>query len=187
MHPRMTERTESHRHVPRQALVRLRPVADCDRPLLFSLRRDNALQSLLLTVPDATDDAALDAWIERRRTETGGAFLVIEDQNSGKAEGYVQITQVHRRNATGYGGIVLAEGARGLGLGRAALAELARHASRVLGLRKLMAEIDIDNAASIGLHLSLGYREVGLLEAHFADANGMTRDVMLFERRLGDE
>jgi RimJ/RimL family protein N-acetyltransferase len=184
MYPQMME---SHRHVPHQASVRLRPVADGDRPLLSSLRRDSALQSLLLTVPDATDDAALGAWIERRRTEMGGAFLIIEDQARGKAAGYAQITQVHRRNATGYSGIVLAEEARGLGLGRAALAELVLHASRVLGLRKLMAEIDIDNAASIGLHLSLGYREVGLLEAHFTDANGMTRDVMLFERRLEDK
>ncbi|SCB57900.1 putative acetyltransferase [Rhizobium aethiopicum] len=173
-----------HRHVPHHASVRLRGVADGDRPLLFSLRRDHALQSLLLTVPDATDDAALDSWLERRRTETGGAFLIIEDLASGEAAGYTQITQVHRRNANGYGGIVLAEEARGLGLGRAALTELMLHASRVLGLRKLMAEIDVDNAASIGLHLSLGYREVGLLEAHFTDVNGMPRDVMLFERRL---
>lgn len=184
MHPQMTG---SHHHFPHQASVRLRGVADGDRTLLFSLRRDHALQSLLLTVPDATDDAALDAWIERRRTETGGAFLVIEDQASGKAAGYTQITQVHRRNANGYGGIILAEEARGLGLGRAALGELMFHASRVLGLRKLMAEIDIDNTASIGLHLSLGYRKIGLLEAHFTDANGMPRDVMLFERRLEDK
>ncbi|EJZ22016.1 acetyltransferase [Rhizobium sp. Pop5] len=178
---------ENHRHAPCQASVRLRPVTDGDRPLLFSLRRDSALQSLLLTVPDAVDDAALDAWIERRRTEAGGAFLIVENRDGGKAAGYVQIAQVHHRNAFGYGGIVLAEEARGLGLGRAALVELGLHACRVLGLRKLMAEIDIGNAASIGLHLSLGYREVGVLEAHFIDANGMTHDVMLFERRLEDE
>ncbi|WP_260696317.1 GNAT family N-acetyltransferase [Rhizobium laguerreae] len=184
MRPQMME---IRSNVPHQASVRLRAVVDGDRPLLFSLRRDSTLQSRLLTVPDATDDAALDAWIERRRSETGGAFLIIEDQASGKAAGYAQITQVHRRNATGYGGLVLAEETRGLGLGRAALVELALHASRGLGLRKLMAEIDIDNGASVGLHLSLGYREVGLLEAHFTDANGMTRDVLLFERRLEDE
>lgn len=183
MHPQMMG---SHRHFPHQASVRLRGVEDGDRPLLFSLRRDRALQSLLLTVPDATDDAALSAWIERRCNEMGGAFLIIEDRASGKAAGYTQITQVHRRNANGYGGIVLAEEARGLGLGRAALAGLMLHASRMLGLRKLMAEIDIDNAASIRLHLSLGYRKVGLLEAHFTDANGVLRDVMLFERRLED-
>lgn len=175
---------ENHCHAPYLASVRLRSVTDSDRPLLFSLRRDSVLQSLLLTVPDAVDDAALDAWIERRRAEVGGAFLIVENQGGGKAAGYAQIAQVHRRNAFGYGGIVLAEEARGLGLGRAALVELGLHAYRVLGLRKLMAEIDIDNAASIRLHLSLGYREVGLLEAHFIDANGMTRNVMLFERRL---
>ena len=181
MRPQMME---NHRHLSHRASIRLRPVADGDRPLLFSLRRDSALQSLLLTVPDATDDAALDAWIERRRNEKGGAFLIIEDQASGRSAGYVQITQVHRRNATGYGGIVLAEGARGLGLGRAALTELGLHACQALGLRKLMAEIDVDNSASIRLHLSLGYREVGILKAHFTDADGLTRDVALFERRL---
>ncbi|MBB3655870.1 RimJ/RimL family protein N-acetyltransferase [Rhizobium sp. BK650] len=175
------------RHVAHRASIRLRPIADGDRRLLFSLRRDCALQSLLLTVPDATDDAALDAWIERRRNEKGGAFLIIEDQASGKPVGYVQITQVHHRNATGYGGIVLAEGARGFGLGRAALTELGLHAYQNLRLRKLMAEIDVDNSASIGLHLSLGYREVGVLKAHFTDADGLTRDVALFERRLEEK
>ena len=175
---------EDHRQVSNRASIRLRPIADGDRSLLFSLRRDNALQSLLLTVPAATDDAALHAWIERRQNEKGGAFLIIEDQARGKAAGYVQITQVHHRNATGYGGIVLAKDARGIGLGRAALTELGFHASQVLGLRKLMAEIDPDNIASIGLHLSLGYREVGRLEAHFTDVDGLTRDVILFERRL---
>ncbi len=184
MRPQMMENC---RHILHRVSIKLRPIADGDRPLLFSLRRDRALQSLLLTVPDATDDAALDAWIERRQSEKGGAFLVIEDQASGKSVGYVQITQIHRRNAIGYGGIVLAEGARGVGLGRAALSELGLHASQVLGLRKLMAEIDVDNIASIGLHLSLGYRKVGLLDAHFTDANGLTRDVILLERRLEEK
>lgn len=184
MRPQMIE---NHRHTAHRASIRLRPVADGDHPLLFSLRRDKMLQSRLLTVPDATDDVALHAWIERRQNEQGGAFLIIEDQANGKPSGYVQITQVHRQNATAYGGIVLAEEARGAGLGRAALTELGVHASQVLGLRKLMAEIDIDNIASIGLHLSLGYRQVGLLEAHFTDANDMTRDVMLFERRLEEK
>lgn len=163
----------------------LREVRDDDIPLLFALRRDRGLQSMLLTIPKAEDDEALLAWIERRRGEPGGAFLAIE--NDGEAIGYIQVAQVHHKNRTGYGGIVIAEGRRGCGAGRAALHALLQFSRSRLGLRKLLAEIRSDNAPSIRLHLSLGYRVVGTLERHFADTGGEIHDVLLLERLLEEE
>jgi phosphinothricin acetyltransferase len=61
--------------------------------------------------------------------------------------------------------IYLAPAAAGCGLGRALLGELARHAEQA-GVRKLIAVIgDSANAASIGLHRSAGFAEVGVLKS----------------------
>lgn len=170
--------------VPRESHAILREVREDDLDLLFAFRRDSALQAQLLTVPDGLDELALHGWIARRRNEPEGAFLMIEDATNGEAVGYAQVTHVHRNNRTAFGGIVVAAGARGRGLGRAALRELAEFAKAKLGLRKLLAEIRSDNAASHRLHLSLGYRLVGTLERHFTDGSGQTHDVLLVERLL---
>lgn len=169
-----------------KAKAHLRALDAGDLPLLFALRRDRELQSLLLTVPDGTTDADLRAWVERRKSQPGEAFLAIEDVARRKAVGYVQVTQVHRKNATGYGGIVLAADARGQGLGRLALQQLLAFSRTQLGLRKLLAEIRPDNLPSLKLHLALGYRTVGTLERHFADADGRQHDVVLLERLLDE-
>ncbi len=167
-----------------QARVTFREVRDEDLPLLFELRRDLPLQSLLLTVPDALDDASLRAWVARRREDPGGMFRMIVDTAAGEAIGYTQVSQVHRKNRTGYGGISLAGKARGRGLGQATLRELVRVAREELGLIKLLSEVRVDNFAALRLNLSVGYRVVGTLEAHFTDSLGDTHDVLLLERKL---
>jgi RimJ/RimL family protein N-acetyltransferase len=157
-----------------------------DLPLLFQLRRNPQLQALLLTAPDALDDASLHSWVKRRQDEVGGMFRIIEDLTHGGMIGYTQITQVHQKNRIGYGGIVLVESVRGRGLGRAVLQQLLQFGRVELGLRKLLAEIRSDNSLSVRLHVSLGYRVIGTLEKHFIDATGQSHDVLLFERHLGE-
>jgi RimJ/RimL family protein N-acetyltransferase len=155
-----------------------------DLSMLFALRRDLDLQSLVLTVPDGVDEAALQAWLQRRLAEPAGLFRVIVDSDRQMAIGYVQIAQVHRQNRTGYGGLVLAEAARGRHFGRAALNLLMHHGRVELGLRKLLAEVRADNAPSLRLHQSAGYRLVGTLRNHFTDARGLNHDVALLECAL---
>lgn len=164
--------------------VRFREVGDDDLPLLFALRRDKALQSLLLTVPDAVDDAALHAWIARRRAEPGGLFRMIEDTGTGSAVGFVQVVQVHHRNRTAWLGLSLAEGARGRGLGQATLRRLLDTARHELGLHKAMAEVRVDNFPALRAHLMVGYSVVGTMHAHYRDAAGHAHDVFLLEHML---
>jgi len=164
--------------------VAFRDVVEDDLPLLFELRRDLSLQSLLLTVPDALDDASLQAWVARRRQDPGGLFRMIIDTAANEAVGYTQVSQVHRKNRTGYGGISLAAKARGRGLGQATLRELVRTACEELGLIKLLSEVRVDNFAALRLNLSVGYRIVGTLEDHFTDSFGETHDALLLERKL---
>ena len=58
--------------------------------------------------------------------------------------------------------VYVAAGSRGQGLGRALMRPVIEHA-RAAGLHVLIGGVDASNAASMGLHLSLGFEQV----AHF--------------------
>lgn len=165
--------------------VAFRDVREDDLPMLFRLRRDLALQSLLLTVPDALDDAAVNGWIARRRNEPGGLFRIVEDASCGEAAGYVQIGNVHRRNRSGYAGVCLVGNARGRGLGQATLGKLIAIARDELGLIKLLSEVRADNFTALRYNLLLGFKVVGTLRTHFTTAEGVQHDVLLLERLSG--
>ena len=86
------------------ANCRLREPDTSDLAALAAIRRDRMAQAMLLSVPAATDDDAVRDWIDRRNREPCGAFRIVVDDTSGETAGFVQITQVHRRNGTAYGG-----------------------------------------------------------------------------------
>ncbi|MFA7413582.1 MAG: GNAT family N-acetyltransferase [Rhizobium sp.] len=158
-----------------------RPPHGGDFDSLATMRRDESLQSTLLTVPRASDDAAVRDWIQRRVNEPAGLFRVLTLGETGDTIGFVQVSQVHVQNGHGHGGIALRPHARGRGFGRMGLELLLELAARDLGLVKLLAEIRADNLPSALLHESTGYRKVGRLEKHFRDRDGSFHDVDLYE------
>jgi L-amino acid N-acyltransferase YncA len=81
--------------------------------------------------------------------------------------------------------IYLHPDAAGQGLGRSLLGELALQAQAV-GTRKLIAVIgDSANAASIGVHRSLGFTTVGVLKS-CGWKFGKWLDIVLMEKTLGE-
>ena len=70
---------------------------------------------------------------------------------------------------------------RGKGLGRALLSALVAE-SEANGVWTLQASVFPENAASVGLHLACGFREVGRRE-RIAQRDGRWRDTVLLERR----
>lgn len=70
---------------------------------------------------------------------------------------------------------------RGRGVGKLLLQSLIRE-SEAAGIWTLQAGIFPENIASIALHKSCGFREVGVRK-HVGQLAGMWRDVMLLERR----
>lgn len=167
-------------------LVSIRPVIEADFEVLAEIRRDTEMQGLLMAIPDATDDDAIRDWISRRSGEAGGAFRVLVETSTNKALGYIQISGIHRRNRTGYGGIAVSKRAALPGLGRVAMQYLVTMAREELGLAKLLAEIRQDNVTAIQLNTLFGYRIVGTLEQHFQGPE-QTYDVVLLERLLPTE
>jgi ribosomal-protein-alanine N-acetyltransferase len=164
--------------------VVLRPVRPSDFSVLSRLRRDNALQHLLLAYPEAkpASDAEVRRWIARRAREPGGCFLAIADSRD-RAIGFVQVNGVHRRGRFGTFGMALARGARGKGRGREALAGLMEYAHQTLHLSKLLLEVRADNASAIALFKKARFRRVGTLRAHYDDGRSR-HDVVLMERHL---
>jgi L-amino acid N-acyltransferase YncA len=77
--------------------------------------------------------------------------------------------------------IYVAERARGLGLGRRLLGALIASAEAA-GIWTLQAGIFPENEASIALHVTLGFRVVGVRE-RLGRSRGVWRDVVLLERR----
>lgn len=78
--------------------------------------------------------------------------------------------------------VYVAREARGRGAGRMAMLALANAAAQA-GFWKLLSRIFPENAASLGLCRSLGFREVGVYEKH-AQLDGVWRDVVIVEKRL---
>ncbi len=161
--------------------IQLRPACRDDIDVLRALRRNIETQQLLLGHPAADDDTL--AWIERREGAADGYFAVIGDRRSGKALGFVQLTDIHGIDRHAFGGIAVAAAERGRGRGRSAMRELMRVARVDHRLRKLMLTVRHDNDAALSLYGSLGFRQVGVLRDHYDDGNRF-HDVVLLETLL---
>lgn len=108
--------------------------------------------------------------------------LVARDQQ--RVLGWAALSPVSARRV--YAGVAevsiyIAEAARGKGLGKALLCALIEH-SEQNGIWTLQAGIFPENAASIALHKSCGFRLVGRREK-IGQLKGLWRDVILLERR----
>jgi phosphinothricin acetyltransferase len=71
---------------------------------------------------------------------------------------------------------------RGQGAGRAAMQALI-DAAQARGFWKLLSRVFVENSASRRLLTSIGFREVGVYEAH-AQLDGVWRDVVIVEYLL---
>ena len=160
--------------------IRLRPVTPEDYAALGALRADVELQHTLLANPPPGGDPDVPGWVARR--EADGRLWAIADAETNACLGFVQLSDIHRKNALGWLGIALAPQARGRGLGRAAMALLEDEA-RAMGLRKLLLQVRTDNPVAIALYARAGYARVGVMRDHYDDGARL-HDVLVMEKLL---
>ena len=131
---------------------------------------------------NATFETDAPEWERWDRSQLGDCRLVARAK--GKVVGWAALSPVSTRCV--YCGVAevslyIAASTRGLGVGRALLRGLIDESERI-GIWTLQAGIFPENAASIALAKSCGFREVGRREC-IGQMDGLWRDVILMERR----
>jgi L-amino acid N-acyltransferase YncA len=131
----------------------------------------------------ATFESAVPSWEEWDAAHLPNHRLVAV--LDGDVVGWVAIVPYSQRavyRGVGEESVYVAERARGRGVGRTLL-EAVIESARAGGLWTLQAGVFPDNEPSLALHLSLGFREVGVRE-RIGQLDGTWRDVVLLELRL---
>lgn len=126
-----------------------------------------------------TDAPSWEAWDKGHRRD---CRLVA--RKGGRVVGWAALSPASKRRV--YAGVAevsiyIAEAARGQGVGKALLQALVEESERQ-SIWMLQTGIFPENVASLALHKSCGFREVGRRE-RLGQMDGVWRDVLLMERR----
>ncbi len=132
---------------------------------------------LLFLRRNITDAGAVQGWVDN--IESGQAVVVLA-LAEGNLAGYASMNLNLATWMRHLGEIRLLTGSeyRGLGLGRI-LADEIYSVSRSLGLRKLSAQMTLDQAGARATFERLGFRPEALLTDWVMDAKGRTRDLLV--------
>jgi phosphinothricin acetyltransferase len=130
---------------------------------------------------NATFETETPSW---ERWDSAHLKLRLVAERDGGVVGWAALSPSSARHCyrgVGAVSVYVTEDARGAGLGRALLAELVERSEHA-GYWTLTAGVFPENEASIRLHKSCGFREVGVREG-IGEAGGVWRDVIWLERR----
>lgn len=157
----------------------IEPMTDADWPEVRRIYAEG------IATGDATLEREAPDWNHFDHSHRHDCRLVARTRAGGPVAGWTALTAYSSRrvySGVAWESVYVAAEARGQGVGRALLEALIP-ASEASGLWTLLAGVLIDNAPSIALHESVGFRQVGVQRGLGQDATGRWRDVVLFERR----
>ena len=159
----------------------LRPARVEDAEAIRQIYNREVLSSTVTfdLVPRTVEDQI--TWQQAR----SGAHAVIVAERDGEVVGFASLSPYRDRpayNSTVENSVYVRSDQRGQGVGHALLSELMATAGQH-GFHTVMARIVGDHEASIGLHASLGFTEVGT-EREVGRKFGRWLDVVLMQRLL---
>lgn len=114
----------------------------------------------------------------------GQLRLVIEAESADGScirAGTIDISDFEPLNRRGFAGIIIAPEFRRRGYARAALTQLCDYASTTLGMHQLAAVVAVDNAPSIALFKSCGFKSTGRLRSWIRRGRTFA-DALIFQR-----
>lgn len=165
--------------------MRVRDAGPGDIPAITAIYAHHVLHGTGTFEEEPPDEADMAARLAKVQG-AGCAWLVAEGEE-GRILGYGYFSQYRDRSAYRYtaeDSVYVRDDIRGQGVGKALVAELIRR-GEARGFRQMIAVIgDSENVGSIGLHLSLGFRQVGVLRAAGMKF-GRWVDVVQMQRALG--
>jgi phosphinothricin acetyltransferase len=137
----------------------------------------------------ATGDATLEReapdWDHFDRSHPAECRLIARGEPDGQVLGWTALGHYSGRkvySGVAWESVYVAEEARGRRVGQALLQALIVE-SEAAGYWTLFAGVMAENAASLALHESVGFRRVGVQRGMGKDGRGRWRDVVLLERR----
>ena len=157
----------------------IEPMTDTDWPEVRRIYAEG------IATGDATLEREAPDWNHFDHSHRHDCRFVARAVAGGPILGWTALTAYSSRRV--YAGVAwesvyVAADARGQGVGRALLEALIPE-SESAGLWTLLAGVLTENRASVALHESVGFRQVGVQRALGQDPTGRWRDVMLLERR----
>jgi L-amino acid N-acyltransferase YncA len=157
--------------------LELRLMARADVAGMVAFAQALPPDDLLFLRRNITDKAAVEGWVDN--IEQGSAVVVLALDGKTIA-GYASMNLNLANWMKHIGEIRLLTGRdyRGMGLGRL-LADEIYAVSRSLGLRKLSAQMTLDQAGARATFERLGFRPEALLTDWVMDAKGRTRDLLV--------
>ena len=162
----------------------IRPSSDADLPAITAIYAHHVLHG---TGSFETEPPSLADMTTRRADvlSKGLPYLVVEQD--GKIAGFAYGNWFKPRPAYRYSvedSSYMAPELQGKGLGRALLTELMARFEAV-GIRKVMAIVgDSANTGSVGIHLALGFTQVGIVDS-CGWKFGAWRDIVIMQKTLG--
>jgi L-amino acid N-acyltransferase YncA len=117
----------------------------------------------------------------------GDLPFFVATEAGGRVVGWARVSAYSDRcvyEGVGEHGVYVDESARGKGVGRRLLQEVAA-AAELSGFYKLTSRVFTTNGASLAAHRAAGFYEVGIQPRH-GRLDGEWKDCMLVERLLGD-
>ena len=162
----------------------IRPSTDADIPAITAIYAHHVLNS---TGTFETEAPSVQDMTMRRADVLGKGLPYLVAVDDGQVVGFAYGNWFKPRPAYRYSvedSIYLAPSQHSKGLGRALLAELMARCEAV-GIRKMMAIVgDSANASSVGVHLALGFEQVGKIDA-CGWKFGAWRDIVIMQKTLG--
>ncbi|WP_159997477.1 GNAT family N-acetyltransferase [Roseomonas sp. 18066] len=162
----------------------LRDATDQDLPAITAIYAHHVLTGTGTSEATPPGQAEMAQRLARIQ-QAGWAWLVAEEEGAVLGFGFFQTMRdgaAYRYAAEDQ--IYVRHDVHGQGLGKSLVAGLLERAEAA-GFRQVLAVIgDSENVGSVGLHLSLGFRQVGLLRAT-GFKFGRWMDVVVMQRTLG--
>jgi len=167
-------------------MVSVRDAGPADLPAITAIYGHHVLHGTGTFEEEPPTEADMAGRVAKVQGE-GYAWLVAVDE-AGEVLGYGYFAPFRPRSAyrfTAEDSVYVRDDIRGQGVGKALVAELLARAE-AKGIRQMVAVIgDSENVGSIGLHIALGFRQIGVLKA-VGMKFGRWVDVVQMQKALGE-
>lgn len=160
--------------------VTLREMRGADEKDILDFARTLPTHDLLFVRRDITNPKVVAAWVEAIRAGTMWTVLALDGETILGCAALIR-DALSWSPQLGELRVLVAPAAREKGLGRLLIQEAFRKALR-LHMKKLMAQMTVDQKGAIAIFEELGFRGEGLLKDHVIDRDGVAHDIVILSQ-----